>query len=85
MNEEYMKKIYNLSSVAWKKYKEWAAVKIELRNDHFWERVCNDIKKTVNEYSDAETKQFMTNLLNAYAGQIDVERNRNYEQGELKL
>lgn len=85
MSDSYLKKIFELSSIAWKQYKVWSETKVECRNDRYWDKVVNDIRKLVKEHSDESTKQFFTDILNAYAGQLDLERANFFEQEKLPL
>lgn len=85
MNEDNTIKIRNLSNTAWKKYKEWGATKPELRDDKFWSKVTKDIKELVKAESDHDTKQFLTDILNLYARELDRERDRMFKQTRLKV
>lgn len=85
MNENYTKKISSLSNIAWKKYKEWAETKIELRDERYWEKVTKEIRELVKENTDDDTRQFFTDLLNAFAGLLNYEASKQYEQGRLNL
>ena len=85
MNEQYMKKILSLSNIAWKQYKKWSETPIDMRNDRYWDKVIKDINKLVKEHSDDDTKQFFTDTLNAYAGQLDKEASKQFKQERLTL
>ena len=85
MNEEYMKKILSLSNIAWKQYKKWAETPIDARNDKYWDKVVKDIRELVKEHTDENTKQFFTDTLNAYAGQLDKEASKQFRQERLSL
>ena len=85
MNAEYTKKISSLSNIAWKQYKAWAETKIELRDELFWDRVTKDIRELVKKNTDDDTRQFFTDLLNAFAGLLNKEASKQYEQGRLNL
>lgn len=85
MNEEYMKKILSLSNIAWKQYKKWTETPIDARNDRYWDKVTKDIKELVKEHTDENTKQFFTDTLNAYAGQLDKEASKQFKQEMLDL
>lgn len=74
MNEEYMNKIRNLSNLAWKKYKEWGKTQPEKRDDKFWSKVTKEINELVKTEDDFETREFLTEILNVYAGELDRER-----------
>ena len=85
MNEEYMKKILSLSNIAWKQYKKWAETPIDMRNDRYWDKVIKDINELVKEHSDDDTKQFFTDTLNAYSGQLNKEASKMFNQERLDL
>lgn len=85
MNENYTKKISSLSNTAWKKYKEWAETKIELRDERYWEKVTKEIRELVKENTDDDTRQFFTDLLNAFAGLLNYEASKQYKQERLNL
>lgn len=85
MNEDYMNKIRNLSNIAWKKYKEWGLTKPMLRDDKFWDKVTKEIKELVKTEEDFETRQFFTEILNVYAGELDRERDMMFKQEKLDL
>ena len=85
MNEEYMKKILSLSNIAWKQYKKWSETPIDMRNDRYWDKVIKDINELVKEHSDDDTKQFFTDTLNAYAGQLNKEASKQFRQERLSL
>ena len=85
MNEEYMKKILSLSNIAWKQYKKWSETPIDMRNDRYWDKVIKDINELVKEHSDDDTKQFFTDTLNAYAGQLNKEASKQFRQERLTL
>ncbi len=85
MNEEYMNKIRNLSNIAWKKYKEWGLTKPALRDDKFWDKVTKEINELVKTEEDFETRQFFTDILNVYAGELDRERDMMCKQEKLNL
>lgn len=85
MNEQYMKKILSLSNIAWQSYKKWSQTPIEARNDPYWDKVTHEIKELVNQHADDDTKQFFTDTLNAYAGQLDHEASKQYKQERLML
>ena len=74
MKEDHMTKIRDLSNLAWKKYKEWGLTKPELRDDKFWGKVTKEINELVKKEDDFETRQFLTEILNVYAGELDRER-----------
>ena len=85
MNEQYMKKILSLSNIAWQQYKKWAETPIEARNDLYWDNVTHEIKELVKQYAEEDTKQFFTDTLNAYSGQLNNEASKQYKQEKLKL
>lgn len=85
MNEEYMKKILSLSNIAWKQYKKWSETPIDMRNDRYWDKVIKDINELVKEHSDDDTRQFFTDTLNAYAGQLNKEASKQFRQERLSL
>ena len=85
MNEQYMKKILSLSNIAWQQYKKWAETPIEARNDLYWDNVTHEIKELVKQYAEEDTKQFFTDTLNAYSGQLNKEASKQYKQEKLKL
>lgn len=85
MSEEYMKKILSLSNIAWKQYKKWSETPIDMRNDRYWDKVIKDINELVKEHSDDDTRQFFTDTLNAYAGQLNKEANKQFRQERLSL
>ena len=74
MKEDHMTIIKNLSNLAWKKYKEWGLIKPELRDDKFWGKVTKEINELVKKEDDFEMRQFLTEILNVYAGELDRER-----------
>lgn len=85
MSEAELKKIFELSSKAWKKYKDdWCTVAPELRNDRFWDKITRDIRDMVKEAPD-DHKQFFTDVLNAYAGQLNYDYQKTFTQEDLKL
>lgn len=56
-----------------------------MRNDRYWDKVIKDINKLVKEHSDDDTKQFFTDTLNAYAGQLNKEASKQFTQEKLNL
>ena len=56
-----------------------------MRNDRYWDKVIKDINELVKEHSDADTKQFFTDTLNAYAGQLNKEASKQFRQERLTL
>lgn len=80
-----MKKILSLSNIAWKQYKKWSETPIDMRNDRYWDKVIKDINELVKEHSDDDTKQFFTDTLNAYAGQLNKEASKQFKQERLML
>lgn len=85
MSEAYLKKIFNLTNIAWQNYKKWSQISIDMRNDSYWDKVTHEIKGLVKQHADDETKQFFTETLNAYAGQLDREASKQYKQERLRL
>lgn len=85
MSEAYLKKIFNLTNIAWQSYKKWSQTSIDMRNDSYWDKVTHEIKELVKQHADNETKQFFTDTLNAYTGQLDREASKQYKQERLKL
>ncbi len=85
MSEAYLKKIFSLTNIAWQSYKKWSQTPIEARNDPYWDKVTHEIKELVNQHADDDTKQFFTDTLNAYAGQLDHEASKQYKQERLML
>lgn len=85
MSEAYLKKIFSLTNIAWQQYKKWAQTPIEARNDLYWDKVTHEIKELVKQYAEEDTKQFFTDTLNAYSGQLNKEASKQYKQEKLKL
>lgn len=56
-----------------------------MRNDRYWDKVIKDINKLVKEHSEEDTKQFFTDTLNAYAGQLNKEASKQFKQERLTL
>lgn len=85
MSEAYLKKIFSLTNIAWQQYKKWAETPIDMRNDRYWDKVIKDINELVKEHSEEDTKQFFTDTLNAYAGQLNKEASKQFKQERLTL
>jgi hypothetical protein len=56
-----------------------------LRDDKFWDKVTKEIKELVKAEEDFEMRQFFTEILNVYAGELDRERDMMCKQEKLKL
>jgi hypothetical protein len=56
-----------------------------LRDDKFWDKVTKEIKELVKAEEDFETRQFFTEILNVYAGELDRERDMMCKQEKLSL
>lgn len=69
MTEQKLKQIFDLSSAAWKWFKKKDMTDVAARDDYFWDLVTKDIKDMVKK-CDKEFKEFYTNILNTYAGQL---------------
>lgn len=85
MSEAYLKKIFSLTNIAWQSYKKWSQTPIEARNDPYWDKITHEIKELVKQHSDDDTKQFLTDTLNAYAGLLNYEASAQYKQERLML
>lgn len=86
MNEQKLHKISELSATAWKWFKAKDLTDVAERDDYYWETITKDIREMVKK-SDKYLKEFNTNLLNTFAGQLqkDYVDYLGTKQGKLQL
>ena len=70
MTENRLHTIHNMSSIAWKWFRAKDTTAVSERDDYFWNTVSKDIKDMVSKCDDKSMRMFYTDLLNAYAGQL---------------
>lgn len=86
MNEQKLHKISELSSTAWKWFKAKDSTDVAERDDYYWETVTKDIRDMVKK-CDKDLREFYTNLLNTFSGQLqkDYVDYLGTKQGKLPL
>lgn len=85
MTEQRLKQIFDMSSKAWKWFKSKDSVEVSERDDYFWECVTKDIKNEVIGCKDKTLRLFYTEILNAYAGQLQKDYVDYLETKQEKL
>ena len=85
MTEQRLHKIFELSSNAWKWFKAKDLTEVSERDDYYWECVTKDIKNEVIGCKDKTLRLFYTEILNAYAGQLQKDYVDYLETKQEKL
>ena len=70
MSNDKLHQLHELSSDAWKWFRQKDMTDVKDRDDLFWNGVIDDIAKMVNKCKYPEFASAMKDLLNAYAGQL---------------
>lgn len=84
MSEQKLHKISELSATAWKWFKAKDLTDVTEREDYYWDSVTKDIKDMVKK-CDKDLREFYTNLLNTFAGQLQKDYVDYLETKQEKL